>query len=43
MLTDPQKVFDNAEEMAARYRQMLLEQADESETETQIESAEVDQ
>jgi small subunit ribosomal protein S1 len=29
MLTDPQKVFDNAEEMAARYKQMLMEQADE--------------
>ncbi len=24
MLTDPQKVFDKAEEMAARYKQMLL-------------------
>jgi len=30
MLTDPQKVFDNAEEMAARYKQMLLEQSDDS-------------
>ena len=30
MLTDPQKVFDNAEEMAARYKQMLLEQSDEN-------------
>ena len=29
MLTDPQKVFDKAEEMAARYKQMLLEQAEE--------------
>jgi small subunit ribosomal protein S1 len=28
MLTDPQKVFDKAEEMAARYKQMLLEQAE---------------
>jgi small subunit ribosomal protein S1 len=26
MLTDPQKVFDKAEEMAARYKQMLLDQ-----------------
>ena len=31
MLTDPQKVFDNAEEMAARYKKMLLEQAEEGE------------
>ena len=31
MLTDPQKVFDKAEEMAARYKQMLLEQAEENE------------
>ena len=31
MLTDPQKVFDKAEEMAARYKQMLLEQAEEGE------------
>ena len=31
MLTDPQKVFDNAEEMAAKYKQMLLEQAEEGE------------
>ena len=29
MLTDPQKVFDKAEEMAACYKQMLLEQAEE--------------
>lgn len=29
MLTDPQKVFDRAEEMAARYKQMLMEQAEE--------------
>jgi len=28
MLTDPQKVFDKAEEMAARYKLMLLEQAE---------------
>ena len=27
----PQKVFDKAEEMAARYKQMLLEQAEEGE------------
>ena len=31
MLSDPQKVFDKAEEMAARYKQMLLEQAEEGE------------
>ncbi|MEB3322332.1 MAG: 30S ribosomal protein S1 [Synechococcaceae cyanobacterium] len=31
MLTDPQKVFDKAEEMAARYKQMLLEQAEDLE------------
>ena len=31
MLTDPQKVFDKAEEMAAKYKQMLLEQTDENE------------
>ena len=31
MLTDPQKVFEKAEEMAARYKQMLLEQAEEGE------------
>jgi small subunit ribosomal protein S1 len=31
MLTDPQKVFDKAEEMAARYKQMLLEQAEDGE------------
>ena len=31
MLTDPQKVFDKAEEMAARYKQMLLEQAEDVE------------
>lgn len=29
MLSDPQKVFDRAEEMAARYKQMLLEQAED--------------
>ena len=29
MLSDPQKVFDKAEEMAARYKQMLLEQAED--------------
>ncbi|MCX5929220.1 MAG: 30S ribosomal protein S1, partial [Synechococcus sp. LacPavin_0920_WC12_MAG_50_7] len=46
MLTDPQKVFDNAEEMAARYKQMLLEQADEpdadTDTDAELESAELD-
>ncbi len=31
MLTDPQKVFDKAEEMAAKYKQMLLEQTDDNE------------
>ena len=31
MLTDPQKVFEKAEEMAARYKQMLMEQAEEGE------------
>ena len=31
MLKDPQKVFDKAEEMAAKYKQMLLEQTDENE------------
>ena len=31
MLTDPQKVFNKAEEMAAKYKQMLLEQTDENE------------
>ncbi|GCE64431.1 30S ribosomal protein S1 [cyanobiont of Ornithocercus magnificus] len=31
MLTDPQKVFDRAEEMAARYKQMLMEQAEDGE------------
>ena len=31
MLTDPQKVFSKAEEMAAKYKQMLFEQTDESE------------
>jgi len=29
MLTDSQKVFNRAEEMAARYKQMLMEQAEE--------------
>ena len=32
MLTDPQKVFEKAEEMAARYKQMLLEQAEDGDT-----------
>ena len=31
MLTDPQKVFSKAEEMAAKYKQMLFEQIDENE------------
>ena len=31
MLTDPQKVFNKAEEMAAKYKQMLFEQTDETE------------
>ena len=31
MLTDPQKVFEKAGEMAARYKQMLLEQAEDNE------------
>ena len=31
MLTDPQKVFSKAEEMAAKYKQMLFEQTDENE------------
>ena len=37
MLTDPQKVFNKAEEMAAKYKQMLLEQTDENE----VQAAEV--
>lgn len=32
MLSDPQKVFERAEEMAARYKQMLLEQAEDGDT-----------
>ena len=39
MLTDPQKVFNKAEEMAAKYKQMLLEQTDENE-EQSVEIAE---
>ena len=31
MLTDPQKVFNKAEEMAAKYKQMLFEQTDDNE------------
>ena len=31
MLTDPQKVFSKAEEMAAKYKQMLFEQTDDIE------------
>ena len=34
MLTDPQKVFNKAEEMAAKYKQMVLEQTDENEEQT---------
>ena len=33
MLTDPQKVFNKAEEMAAKYKQMLFEQTDDNEEE----------
>jgi len=39
MLTDPQKVFSKAEEMAAKYKHMLFEQTDENE-ETSTASAE---
>jgi len=39
MLTDPQKVFSKAEEMAAKYKQMLFEQTDDNE-ETLISAAE---
>ena len=35
MLTDPQKVFNKAEEMAAKYKQMLFEQTDENEEQTE--------
>ena len=31
MLKDPQKVFSKAEEMAAKYKQMLFEQTDDNE------------
>ena len=31
MLTNPQKVFSKAEEMAAKYKQMLFEQTDDNE------------
>ena len=31
MLTDPQKVFSKAEEMAAKYKQMLFEQTADNE------------
>ena len=31
MLTDPPKVFSKAEEMAAKYKQMLFEQTDDNE------------
>ena len=34
MLTDPQKVFSKAEEMAAKYKQMLFEQTDDEQTTT---------
>jgi small subunit ribosomal protein S1 len=39
MLTDPQKVFSKAEEMAAKYKQMLFEQTDDTE-ETPMSSTE---
>ena len=39
MLTDPQKVFSKAEEMAAKYKQMLFEQTDDIE-ESSMASAE---
>jgi small subunit ribosomal protein S1 len=41
MLTDPQKVFSRAEEMAAKYKQMLFEQTDDNE-EMALASAETD-
>ncbi|WP_320675353.1 30S ribosomal protein S1 [Prochlorococcus sp. MIT 1341] len=40
MLTDSQKVFDKAEEMAARYKQMLLEQAEEDDDQAGVSLAE---
>jgi small subunit ribosomal protein S1 len=42
MLTDPQKVFEKAEEMAARYKQMLLEQAEDGDT-IAVESDSIDE
>ena len=41
MLTNPQKVFNKAEEMAAKYKQMLFEQTDDNEeiTSTATETA----
>ena len=41
MFTDPQKVFNKAEEMAAKYKQMLFEQTDDNE-EVALASAETD-
>jgi len=40
MLTDPQKVFNKAEEMAAKYKQMLFEQIDENEEQVATTSVE---
>ena len=40
MLTDPQKVFSKAEEMAAKYKQMLFEQIDENEEQISTTSVE---
>ena len=40
MLTDPQKVFSKAEEMAAKYKQMLFEQTDEIEEQVTSSTAE---
>ena len=39
MLTDPQKVFDRAEEMAALYKQMLEEQVEGEPAQTGVETA----
>ena len=36
MLTDPQKVFSKAEEMAAKYKQMLFEQTDDNDEITNV-------
>ena len=43
MLTDPQKVFNKAEEMAAKYKQMLFEQTDENEDQLAAASSESEQ